>query len=127
VWHDALWHDALWRSGVREAAFASDRPLDVGTAGFDRIEANGREMNSPWTVSELEAVVTPVGTYRLMGLVFEMVGARQNRTDVPQLREHLDRALPPNRHTGNGDGRLVHREGIQSIGQKHTIQLRRDQ
>jgi hypothetical protein len=115
-----------WKPDVMEAAFASDGPLNIRTTGSDRIEASGREMVSQWTVSELEAVVTPVGTYRLMGPAFEMIGARQNRTDTLQLREHLDHAFPPNRPTGNGDGGLVHHEGIQSIGQKHTIKPRRD-
>jgi hypothetical protein len=43
-------HDAEWRSGVVEAAFTSDGPPGVGTTGFDRIEANGREMVATWTV-----------------------------------------------------------------------------
>ena len=47
-------HDAEWRTGVVEAAFTSNDPRDVGTTGFDRIEANGREMISTWTVAEYE-------------------------------------------------------------------------
>ena len=47
-------HDAQWRSGVVEAAFTSDKPLGVGTTGFDRIEANGREMVATWTVFDYE-------------------------------------------------------------------------
>ena len=47
-------HDSQWRSGVVEAAFSSDEPLGVGTKGFDRIEANGREMVSTWTVFEYD-------------------------------------------------------------------------
>ena len=47
-------HDAEWRNGVVEAAFTSEGPLGVGTTGFDRIEANGREMVASWTVFEYE-------------------------------------------------------------------------
>lgn len=43
-------HDAQWRTGVVEAAFTSDDPPGVGTTGFDRVEANGREMVAAWTV-----------------------------------------------------------------------------
>lgn len=48
----AVPHDAEWRTGVVEAGFTSDPPLGVGTTGFDRVEANGREMVAEWTVSE---------------------------------------------------------------------------
>ena len=47
-------HDVEWRTGVVEAGFTSDPPLGVGTTGFDRAEANGREMTVEWTVSEFE-------------------------------------------------------------------------
>ena len=47
-------HDARWRTGVVEADFTSETPLGVGTTGFDRIEANGREMVATWTVFEYE-------------------------------------------------------------------------
>ncbi len=47
-------HDAQWRTGVVEAAYTSDGPIGVGTTGFDRIEANGRQMVVTWTVFESE-------------------------------------------------------------------------
>ena len=47
-------HDSEWRTGVVEAAFTSGPPIGVGTTGFDRIEANGREMVSTWTIFEYE-------------------------------------------------------------------------
>jgi len=47
-------HDAEWRTGVVEASFTSDRPVRVGTTGFDRIQANGREMVQTWTVFQFE-------------------------------------------------------------------------
>lgn len=47
-------HDAQWRSGVAEASFTSEEPIGEGATGFDRIEANGREMVSTWTVFEYE-------------------------------------------------------------------------
>lgn len=50
-------HDSQWRSGVVEAGFTSDGPLGVGTSGFDRVSANGREMVATWTVFEYEAGV----------------------------------------------------------------------
>ena len=50
----AVFHDAEWRTGVVEAAFTSEPPLGVGTTGFDRVEANGREMVATWTVFEFE-------------------------------------------------------------------------
>jgi hypothetical protein len=121
-------HDALWRTGVVEASFTSDGPVEVGSTGFDRINANSREMVSEWTISELEpgrlarwtldggpirgfggyiceqvgndteftleAVVTPVGACRLMGPVFRMIGRRQNRVDVQQLKQILEQPQP---------------------------------
>lgn len=50
----AVPHDAEWRTGVVEADFTSDGPPGIGTTGFDRVEANGREMTANWTVSEFE-------------------------------------------------------------------------
>ena len=47
-------HDAEWRGGIVEAAFTSKPPHDVGATGFDRIEANGRQMVATWTASEYE-------------------------------------------------------------------------
>ena len=47
-------HDAEWRTGVVEAAFTSDEAIGVGATGFDRVEANGREMVATWTVFEYE-------------------------------------------------------------------------
>jgi hypothetical protein len=47
-------NDAQWRTGVVEAAFTSEGKIGVGTTGFDRIEANGREMMATWTVFEYE-------------------------------------------------------------------------
>jgi hypothetical protein len=47
-------HDAQWRTGVVEAAYTSDEPIGVGTTGFDRISANGREIVATWTVFEYE-------------------------------------------------------------------------
>ena len=47
-------HDAEWRTGVVEAAFTSEGKPGVGSTGFDRIEANGREMVATWTVFEYE-------------------------------------------------------------------------
>ena len=47
-------HDSQWRTGVVEASFTSDGPVGLGTTGFDRIAANGREMVSTWTVFEYE-------------------------------------------------------------------------
>jgi hypothetical protein len=47
-------HDAEWRTGVVEAAYTSDEPHGVGATGFDRIEANGREMVQTWTTFEYQ-------------------------------------------------------------------------
>ena len=47
-------HDAEWRTGVVEATFNSEGKPGVGSTGFDRIEANGREMVATWTVFEYE-------------------------------------------------------------------------
>lgn len=47
-------HDAEWRTGVVEASFTSEAPIGQGTTGFDRVEANGREKVSGWTVVEYE-------------------------------------------------------------------------
>jgi hypothetical protein len=43
-------HDAEWRTGVVEAAFTTAAPYGVGTEGYDRVEANGREMMAAWRV-----------------------------------------------------------------------------
>ena len=47
-------HDGQWRTGIVEAAYTSDGPLGVGTTGFDRISANGRDMIAEWTTVEYE-------------------------------------------------------------------------
>lgn len=49
-------NDAHWRTktGVVEAAYTSDPPLGVGTTGFDRISANGRDMIVEWRTVEYE-------------------------------------------------------------------------
>ena len=47
-------NDAEWRTGVVAASFTSDRPVGVGTTGFDRIEANGRQIVQTWTVFEYQ-------------------------------------------------------------------------
>jgi uncharacterized membrane protein len=49
-------NDAHWRtnSGVVEAAYTSDPPIGVGTTGFDRISANGRDMIAEWRTVEYE-------------------------------------------------------------------------
>jgi hypothetical protein len=47
-------HDALWRTSIVEAAYTSDGPLGVGTTGFDRVSANGRDMIASWTTVEYE-------------------------------------------------------------------------
>ena len=49
-----LRHDVAWRTGVVEAAFTSSEPHGVGSEGFDRMEARGREMTSHWVVREIE-------------------------------------------------------------------------
>jgi hypothetical protein len=47
-------NDARWRTGVVEAAFTVDGPPGVGATGFDRVEANGREVISEWEVFEFQ-------------------------------------------------------------------------
>ena len=47
-------HDSEWRTGVVEASFTSDPPIGIGSTGFDRIEANGRQVVATWTVFEFE-------------------------------------------------------------------------
>jgi hypothetical protein len=47
-------NDAEWRTGVVEASFTSDGPVGMGTTGFDRIDANGREMIATWTLFAYE-------------------------------------------------------------------------
>ena len=46
-------HDAQWRTGVVEAAFTSDEPMQVGSTGYDTVSANGRTMQATWTVTEV--------------------------------------------------------------------------
>jgi hypothetical protein len=47
-------HDTQWRTGIVEAAYTSEGPMGVGTTGFDRIEANGREIVQTWTTFEYQ-------------------------------------------------------------------------
>jgi uncharacterized protein YndB with AHSA1/START domain len=47
-------HDAHWRTGVVEAAFTSEGEPRVGTTGYDKIDADGREGVATWTVFEFE-------------------------------------------------------------------------
>lgn len=56
-------NDARWRTGIVEAAYTADPPLGVGTTGFDRIEANGRNMTAVWTTSEFEPGVLARWTF----------------------------------------------------------------
>jgi hypothetical protein len=48
-------HDAQWRTGVVEAGFTSTGALGVGTTGYDKVDANGREAVATWTVYDYEA------------------------------------------------------------------------
>ena len=49
-------NDAHWRTrtGVVEAAYTSDPPIGVGSTGFDRISASGREFVVAWKAVEYE-------------------------------------------------------------------------
>ena len=56
-------HDAEWRTNIVEAAYTSDPPLGVGTTGFDRVSANGRDMIAAWTTVEYEPGVLARWTF----------------------------------------------------------------
>jgi hypothetical protein len=56
-------HDAEWRTNIVEAAYTSDAPLGVGTTGFDRVSANGRDMIAAWTTVEYEPGVLARWTF----------------------------------------------------------------
>jgi hypothetical protein len=56
-------NDAQWRTGIVEAAYTSDPPLGVGTTGFDRVRANGRDMTAVWTTIEYEPGVLARWTF----------------------------------------------------------------
>ena len=47
-------NDANWRTGVVEAGFTTEPPVRVGSEGFDRVDANGRSVESRWRVTEWE-------------------------------------------------------------------------
>lgn len=47
-------NDKNWRTDVVEAGFTTGGPMRVGSRGFDRVEANGREMVATWTAIELD-------------------------------------------------------------------------
>ena len=47
-------HDAQWRTGVVEADFTSTGQPGVGTTGYDKIDANGREAVATWAVVDYE-------------------------------------------------------------------------
>jgi len=48
-------NDANWRTGVVEAATTSTGPMGVGSTGFDRAVARGREVESGWRITEFTA------------------------------------------------------------------------
>jgi len=48
-------NDAKWRTGVVEAAYTSSGPPGVGSTGYDRIDANGRQMTAEWEVFDFLA------------------------------------------------------------------------
>ena len=87
-------NDANWRTGVVEAAFTTESPVGVGTEGFDRIDANGRAMESRWRVFELvpgsHARWDRTGFYRLLGPIFGVLDRRQNGIDVAKLKSILE-------------------------------------
>jgi len=56
-------HDAEWRTNIVEAAYTSDSPLGVGTTGFDRVSANGRDIFAAWTAVEYEPGVLARWTF----------------------------------------------------------------
>jgi hypothetical protein len=56
-------HDAEWRTNIVEAAFTSDPPLGVGTTGFDRVSANGRDMIAAWKTVQYEPGVLARWTF----------------------------------------------------------------
>lgn len=56
-------NDAEWRTNIVEAAYTSDPPLGIGTTGFDRVSANGRDMIAAWTTVEYEPGVLARWTF----------------------------------------------------------------
>ena len=56
-------HDAEWRTNIVEAAYTSDPPLGVGTTGFARVSANGRDMIAAYTTVEYEPGVLARWTF----------------------------------------------------------------
>ena len=56
-------HDAEWRTNIVEAAYTSDPPYGVGTTGFARVSANGRDMVAAWTTVEYEPGVLARWTF----------------------------------------------------------------
>lgn len=56
-------NDAEWRTNIVEAAYTSDPPLGVGTTGFDRVSANGRDMIAAWTTVQYEPGVLARWTF----------------------------------------------------------------
>jgi hypothetical protein len=56
-------HDAEWRTNIVEASFTSDPPLGVGTTGFDRVSANGRDMIAAWKTVQYEPGVLARWTF----------------------------------------------------------------
>jgi hypothetical protein len=48
-------NDANWRTGVIEAAMTSSGPMGVGSTGFDRAVARGRQIESGWRITEFTA------------------------------------------------------------------------
>ena len=47
-------HDVQWRTSVVDAGFTADGPPRIGTTGYDKIDANGRQAMATWTVVDFE-------------------------------------------------------------------------
>ena len=113
-------NDVHWRTGVSEAGFTTEPPLQVGSEGYDlagktratwRVVAFDESSAVDWVLTSgpfggtggyhvepedsgtrftLVADVEPKGAYRLLGPLFARMGRKQNQSDVERLRNLLE-------------------------------------
>lgn len=115
-------HDSEWRTGVVEAGFNSDDPLHVGSNGYDRVEANGREMTAEWTIYQYEPGV--LARWTLDNGPFEGTGGYLCEADGARTKFTLEAHVTPTgwyRLIGPMFGRIGRRQNLADVERLRTI------
>ena len=115
-------HDSEWRTGVVEAGFNTDGPLRVGAKGFDRVEANGREVTAEWTIYETEPGV--LARWTLDNGPFKGTGGYICEAEGDRTKFTLEANVTPTgwyRLIGPMFGRIGRRQNLADVEKLRTI------